>query len=671
MSGRVKYMKHFQSAMNDIMDIADDDENSLVEGESITPYSIVLYHYIHQSYVSSINGVGSLRYYVQEKIYGTCPRYGCNSAPLIPFGQHAKFGLSKVSLLCPICGQYYRPPIESALSQMDGSAFGPSAAHVLLNVYVSLSRQFEGEDERIEKQDRAALMMQPWAESGRVIGIPNPPTTRFIPLYCGPEPIPFRNRNFINWSREGMMESVHKKRNHRRRDPGLPMRNIVEPGSSSRRIDPVIYPSPPGLHLFPIPNIDALPEMNLNQEFGSLTKEYEAFMEAIRQLTNPDPLFPPPSPPAIFSFPIICGAHRAAYYYTLQLNRWRSIEKRKSEGRTRWRREHTESIKRRLPRLRLITERQARESEERMSMWREDARVRLLLKHENTGSPTQNVNNQMILDSDLQTVFEQAESLRMASESRRELETRLYWRQKRDRRLMEEADITSKILAETLRRDRERRAFMDKIDALPNDERRARLQQRDEGEKKRKQLESVEFNALAKKIQKEESDEEQEYQNFINGIPSSQPPFPPSVRDAPLSYLLNRISPEELSRRGVEKFIPRRLRPHPFASITQGTSYFDTPGFQNGNPVWNEFHERLKQGIVTEFVGTSEANESDVARTKKRPDKPEVDRTRTEDTHNAKQKHEGRAKHFRHKKTTQDRDSPSTKTVPNEDLNKS
>lgn len=64
--------------------------------------------------------------------FGPCPNLDCRECGLIPFGESAKYNVSKVFLYCPCCEEVYIPALKRFRS-IDGAAFGPKFPYNFLS----------------------------------------------------------------------------------------------------------------------------------------------------------------------------------------------------------------------------------------------------------------------------------------------------------------------------------------------------------------------------------------------------------------------------------------------------------------------------------------------------------------------------------------------------------
>ncbi|CAG8715830.1 9919_t:CDS:2, partial [Gigaspora margarita] len=73
----------------------------------------------------------------ESKHFGICPRYYCQSCPVIPCGRSDMPGLETVKLFCPSCLDLYTPP-SSRFHNVDGAFFGTTFPHLLFQQYPDL-----------------------------------------------------------------------------------------------------------------------------------------------------------------------------------------------------------------------------------------------------------------------------------------------------------------------------------------------------------------------------------------------------------------------------------------------------------------------------------------------------------------------------------------------------
>ena len=56
---------------------------------------------------------------------GFCPRVLCKRQPVIPYGEHADYGICGTRVFCPLCKRLYDPEYPRH-KLVDGAYFGPN-----------------------------------------------------------------------------------------------------------------------------------------------------------------------------------------------------------------------------------------------------------------------------------------------------------------------------------------------------------------------------------------------------------------------------------------------------------------------------------------------------------------------------------------------------------------
>lgn len=93
----------------------------------------VLYYLIHQRYIFTKPGLEAVLDKVMNKEYGVCPRWGCESVPVIPVGLSNEPKVSSSKVYCYNCVNVYEP--RNTLCILDGCAWGTSFPHFLILTY--------------------------------------------------------------------------------------------------------------------------------------------------------------------------------------------------------------------------------------------------------------------------------------------------------------------------------------------------------------------------------------------------------------------------------------------------------------------------------------------------------------------------------------------------------
>ena len=106
--GLQQYFDHtYDAALSRILDEDDFSEDAKISEDIIELNAQKLYGMIHARFLTTSQGLRTLRYKVKRKHYGTCPRVLCPEQPLIPCGLTERFGKDTVRLYCPRCEHIY------------------------------------------------------------------------------------------------------------------------------------------------------------------------------------------------------------------------------------------------------------------------------------------------------------------------------------------------------------------------------------------------------------------------------------------------------------------------------------------------------------------------------------------------------------------------------------
>lgn len=106
--------------------------------------AVLLYQLLHQRYILSKAGVNDMWEKLEQRAFGTCPRFYCHEHPLLPVGLSALPRQEQTRLYCPNCQDLYMPT-ASRHARLDGCVFGPTFAHffVRTTLYASLGKAGE------------------------------------------------------------------------------------------------------------------------------------------------------------------------------------------------------------------------------------------------------------------------------------------------------------------------------------------------------------------------------------------------------------------------------------------------------------------------------------------------------------------------------------------------
>ncbi|CAI4221508.1 unnamed protein product [Auanema sp. JU1783] len=143
LTGLSDIVPDFRKALKIILDYDDSSDKSSMQLVSSAEFSRncqMLYGVVHARFIMSTVGLEKMYDKVINKEFGKCPRYLCDSTPLIPTGIHDDPGLDTVKLFCPCCNEIYSP-IPSKHRLLDGAYFGTSFAQMLLMAYPLLRKK--------------------------------------------------------------------------------------------------------------------------------------------------------------------------------------------------------------------------------------------------------------------------------------------------------------------------------------------------------------------------------------------------------------------------------------------------------------------------------------------------------------------------------------------------
>lgn len=146
LTGLSSIVPYYTQALNMIMDIDTEESEEEIEEEEeekeeddfwnekdktpknarlsnsklVEPYAFMLYGLIHQRYLLTKNGLRIMAQRFSNGQFGTCPRYYCNSSPVLPVGAYDEVGKESVHLYCPRCLDIYNPQL-SCYRSVDGN----------------------------------------------------------------------------------------------------------------------------------------------------------------------------------------------------------------------------------------------------------------------------------------------------------------------------------------------------------------------------------------------------------------------------------------------------------------------------------------------------------------------------------------------------------------------
>lgn len=131
--GLQNLFKHYQKALNCLLDVEEEDmDEKLYSDVQFTEEIQNLYLLVHQRYIQSPEGLAEMLDKYNRKVFGTCPRVECEKQAVIPYGMSTNLGVSGCLAFCPRCRDVYIPKAYE-VSRIDGAAFGPNFAAILLS----------------------------------------------------------------------------------------------------------------------------------------------------------------------------------------------------------------------------------------------------------------------------------------------------------------------------------------------------------------------------------------------------------------------------------------------------------------------------------------------------------------------------------------------------------
>jgi len=92
-----------------------------------------LYGLLHARYILTCGGLQKMGRMYKKSHWGSCPRVGCHSQPLLPVGIYDEPHREGVKLYCCRCGLLYRS--NAVHSKIDGCFFGTSFPHLFFMTF--------------------------------------------------------------------------------------------------------------------------------------------------------------------------------------------------------------------------------------------------------------------------------------------------------------------------------------------------------------------------------------------------------------------------------------------------------------------------------------------------------------------------------------------------------
>lgn len=99
----------------------------------------VLYGLIHARYILTENGLQQMLIKYEKRLFGSCIRYYCEQAAMLPVGLSDQLNKETVRLYCPRCKDIYVAQFSkcsmSKFTPLDGAYFGTSFPHMFFMVF--------------------------------------------------------------------------------------------------------------------------------------------------------------------------------------------------------------------------------------------------------------------------------------------------------------------------------------------------------------------------------------------------------------------------------------------------------------------------------------------------------------------------------------------------------
>ena len=133
--GLKSMVESFSEALHHIISEGVPDEDDLQNELYLELYQscIDLYGLIHARFIQTPLGLTIMREKYLSGKFGICSRVLCERHNVIPIGLSSEIRTSRVKVFCPRCQEVYYPKDRNG--ELDGSYFGPSFPHVLLQSF--------------------------------------------------------------------------------------------------------------------------------------------------------------------------------------------------------------------------------------------------------------------------------------------------------------------------------------------------------------------------------------------------------------------------------------------------------------------------------------------------------------------------------------------------------
>ncbi|CAG8464995.1 6280_t:CDS:2 [Ambispora gerdemannii] len=137
LTGLNSMVPFYKEALEMILDVEPEEETKVPDVSIVENSAELLYGLIHQRYIITRQGLQQMVEKYESTHFGTCPRFYCQSCPVVPCGRNDIPALETVKLFCPNCLDLYTPP-SSRYHNIDGAYFGTTFPHLLFQLYPDL-----------------------------------------------------------------------------------------------------------------------------------------------------------------------------------------------------------------------------------------------------------------------------------------------------------------------------------------------------------------------------------------------------------------------------------------------------------------------------------------------------------------------------------------------------
>lgn len=125
-------------------------EEEEMEGEEfreVYQQAVDLYGSAHSRFILTQKGMQIMKTKYLAGHFGKCARIECQNSPVLPVGLYDELNMSRVKVFCPKCEDIFVPrgrrasvsSLSGSQIDLDGSYFGPSFPHILLQNHPELA----------------------------------------------------------------------------------------------------------------------------------------------------------------------------------------------------------------------------------------------------------------------------------------------------------------------------------------------------------------------------------------------------------------------------------------------------------------------------------------------------------------------------------------------------